>query len=68
MTGVLNTNVHTFAVAPALIVLEIECIKEMGKLIGYSEETSDGIMVPGGTYANMLGFLAARHWKFPHVR
>jgi glutamate/tyrosine decarboxylase-like PLP-dependent enzyme len=24
--------------------------------------------VPGGTYANLIGFYAARHWKFPHVR
>lgn len=68
LTSILNTNVHTFSVSPVLAVIETTLIKELSKIVGFNPETSDGIVVPGGSYANMIGFYAARHLKFPHVR
>jgi glutamate/tyrosine decarboxylase-like PLP-dependent enzyme len=66
--AITNTNVHTYSVSPALAVIETICIREVGKIAGYDKATVDGTVVPGGTYANMLGLLVARNWKFPHVR
>ncbi len=43
-------------------------MKKVAELLGYNVETADGILVPGGTYSNMSGFMIARHHAFPHVR
>lgn len=68
VTAVLNTNVHTFAVAPVFAMIETEVIRSMAEKIGFNRETADGIFVPGGTYANMSALMLARDAFFPHVR
>eukprot|EP00941_MAST-03F_sp_MAST-3F-sp1_P003942 g3942.t1 len=68
VTAVLNTNVHTFAVAPVFSTLEVECIRAMAHEIGYKRETADGILCPGGTFANVTALMVARHACFPHVK
>jgi glutamate/tyrosine decarboxylase-like PLP-dependent enzyme len=35
---------------------------------GFNVETADGCFNPGGSMANFVGFIAARHLHFPHVR
>lgn len=35
-------------------------------MIGWT--TVDGMMTPGGSFANWLGMLMARHHKFPEAR
>ena len=66
--GLLNTNLHTYAASQVLTLIEVNCIKELGKLAGYTDGMVDGIFVPGGSYANMVALMVARHEKFPHVR
>jgi len=68
LTSVLNTNVHTYAVAPLFVMMELEMIKKMATAVGFAPETSDGIFVPGGSYANLCAMILARHKAFPHVR
>lgn len=40
----------------------------MASLIGFDIATHEGILVPGGSYGNMMGLLLARAQRFPHVR
>ena len=40
----------------------------MASCLGLSLDTHEGIFVPGGSYANMVGLLLARDAAFPHVR
>jgi len=68
VTAVLNTNVHTYAVAPAFAMMEQEIIKSMAVQVGFNRDTADGILCPGGTFANMSAMMVARNEKFPHVR
>eukprot|EP00038_Savillea_parva_P023500 m.41201 g.41201 ORF g.41201 m.41201 type:complete len:515 (+) comp6096_c0_seq2:61-1605(+) len=68
ITALLNSNVHTYAVAPAFAVMEQEIIKSMATMIGFDRDTADGILCPGGTFANMSAMMVARNEKFPHVR
>ena len=68
ITAILNTNVHTFSVSPVLALIETKVIKEMARIAGLDPRTADGIVVPGGSYANLIAFYVARHRKFPHVR
>jgi hypothetical protein len=35
LTGVLNTNVHTYSVAPVLALIETILIKELAKVVGF---------------------------------
>lgn len=36
--------------------------------MGFDRETADGILCPGGTFANISAMIVARNEKFPHVR
>lgn len=47
VTSVLNTNVHTFGVAPVFATVERACIQGMAKQIGFNPELADGILCPG---------------------
>lgn len=68
VTAVLNTNVHTYAVAPVFAMMEQEVIKSMAAQVGMDRSTADGILCPGGTFANMTALMVARNEAFPHVR
>jgi hypothetical protein len=68
VTAVLNTNVHTYAVAPAFAMMEQEVIKSMAAQVGMDRATADGILCPGGTFANVTALMVARNEAFPHVR
>lgn len=68
VAAVLNTNVHTYAVAPFFATLETEVIKTFGRFVGWDADQVDGIVVPGGSYANLIGLVLARHRYFPALR
>jgi glutamate/tyrosine decarboxylase-like PLP-dependent enzyme len=67
VVSILNTNVHTFAVAPLFAAMEVELMSLFGRLIGWGGD-GDGIMVPGGSYGNLMGLLLARNKRFPDIR
>ena len=47
LSDALNTNNHTFEVAPVFIVVEREVIKWIKTKFGYKEQEGDGIFSPG---------------------
>ncbi|CAH1772709.1 unnamed protein product [Owenia fusiformis] len=54
----LNTNQHTYEVAPAFILTEAFIVEKMKSFVGY--KGGDGIFSPGGSLANMFGIHLAR--------
>jgi glutamate/tyrosine decarboxylase-like PLP-dependent enzyme len=58
LAAVLNTSMATYEIAPLATLMEKELISAMNAELGFSE--CDGLFVPGGSYANMLGINCAR--------
>lgn len=59
LTAILNTSMATYEIAPLATVMELELIKAMNDEIGFVNP--EGLIVPGGSYANMLGINLARY-------
>lgn len=70
VTAVVNNNAHVYHAAPVASVMERECIRFLGRaFFGTTHgEDVDGVLAPGGSAANTIALLAARHAAFPHVR
>lgn len=66
LSDALNTNNHTFEVAPVFILVERALLEYTIKMIGW--KNGDGITAPGGSLANMYGLMLARHEKFPELK
>lgn len=60
----LNNNGGGFHQSPAITTTEHEVVREFAKLCGLGEEAS-GMILPGGTLANLQGLLLARRRHFP---
>lgn len=58
LTAILNTSMATYEIAPLATMMELELIKAMNQEIGFDH--AEGLFVPGGSYANMLGINLAR--------
>jgi glutamate/tyrosine decarboxylase-like PLP-dependent enzyme len=58
ITSILNTSMATYEIAPLATLMEKELLASMNKEIGF--DTFEGLIVPGGSYANMLGINCAR--------
>ena len=70
VTAMANSTMHTYQMSPVATLMELELIKQWNKLIGFSDSPSggDGIMVSGGTQANLLSFMLARHKACPDYK
>lgn len=66
LTAVTNSSMATYEIAPVNSLLEQELVQKMASLIGYNN--ADGIMVTGGSNANMLAMMCARLRKFPNSK
>lgn len=66
ITSISNANMHTYQVSPVATLMEIELIKQWNQLVGYTD--GDGIMVPGGSQANLLGMMLARQHACPDFK
>ena len=49
-------------------MMEVECVRATAEAYGFDTNTADGLLVPGGSYANLMALMLARHKKFPHVK
>jgi len=67
LSDALNTNIHTFEVAPAFIIIEHAVLGHIRQLFGWGDQ-GDGIFSPGGSMSNMYGMMLARHKAFPEVK
>ena len=63
----MNTNCHTFEVAPVFIVTENALINYVINKLGWSNG-GDGITAPGGSLSNMYGLMLARHDLMPEIK
>ena len=61
-----NTTMATFEVAPAATLVENKLIEELNKLIGYHD--GGGIMLTGGSNANLLALHCARNTHVAEVK
>lgn len=68
VTSVLNANIHTYASAPAFILMELELIRRLAELVGYDGAVADGVFNPGGSFSNYLSMMIARQKLLPHVK
>jgi len=66
VTSLSNATMHTYQVSPVATLMEIELIKNWNHLVGY--ENGDGIMVPGGSQANLIGMMLARQHACPDFK
>ncbi len=60
----LNNNGGGFHQSPAITATEHEVVREFASLCGLGDEAS-GMILPGGTFANLQGLLLARRAHFP---
>lgn len=69
LAAALNTNTHTYEVAPVFTVVERAVIDKFARLIGPEfAKHHEGLFVPGCSVANMYGMLLARFRVDPDVR
>lgn len=61
-----NSTMATFEVAPMATLMEKELVSKMISRAGWS--CGDGIMVTGGSNANMVAMLVARNLKFKETK
>jgi glutamate/tyrosine decarboxylase-like PLP-dependent enzyme len=66
ISTVLNPTMATFEVAPLMTILEKEVSRKLSNLMGL--KLGEGIMVTGGSNANLVGLLCARQFKVPDVK
>lgn len=60
-----NTTMATFEVAPVATLMEEKLIEEMNQIIGF--DGGEGIMLTGGSNANMMAIHVARNQRFPNI-
>jgi len=66
VTSLLNPTMATFEIAPVLTVIEKRLVSKLLQMTGLSQ--GEGIMVTGGSNANLLGMLCARTDYNPSIR
>jgi glutamate/tyrosine decarboxylase-like PLP-dependent enzyme len=66
LASLTNTTMATYEVAPMATVMERELVQHMNKKVGW--ESGGGIMVTGGSNANLVALLMARNTLFPESK
>jgi aromatic-L-amino-acid decarboxylase len=64
LVSALNNNAGSFHQSPAISAAEGEVIRAFGQLCGLGADAA-GMVLPGGTLANLQGLLLARRRHFP---
>ena len=54
---------HTYQVGPVATLMELELIRQWNQLVRF--ENGEGVMVSGGSQANLIGMMLARHQVCP---
>ncbi|KAK7092614.1 cysteine sulfinic acid decarboxylase-like isoform X2 [Littorina saxatilis] len=61
LTDALNTNIHTYEVAPVFVLIEKYLMEKMSSKIGFPD--GEGIFCPGGSFSNLMAVHLARFRK-----
>lgn len=65
-SSLLNPTMATYEIAPAMTIIEKRVVNELLEMMGF--DRGEGIMVTGGSNANLLGMLCARTEFSPSIR
>jgi len=70
VTSLANATMHTYQVSPVATLMELELIRQWNRLIGFDTDTrqGDGVMVAGGSQANLISMMLARHRACPDLQ
>jgi len=66
ITSLSNATMHTYQVSPVATLMELELIRQWNRLVGFDK--GDGVMVSGGSQANLIAMLLARHQCCPDIK
>ena len=66
LTSSMNGTMYTYEMAPCFTMMENELFDVLRQNIGW--EFVDGVLTPGGSFANFYAMVVARHHKFPEVK
>lgn len=66
VTAYSNATMHTYQVGPVATLMELELIKQWNTLVGFDQ--GDGVMVAGGSQANLIAMMLARHRACPDFK
>lgn len=67
VTSLSNATMHTYQVGPVATLMELELIRQWNRLVGF-DDTGEGVMVAGGSQANLIGMMLARHHICPDYK
>jgi len=67
ITSLSNATMHTYQVGPVATLMELELIRQWNALVGFGDE-GEGVMVAGGSQANLIGMMLARHHAYPDYK
>lgn len=68
LLAVLNTNLHVYAVSPALSVIEKTAAKAFASLFGFTGPHAGGISTQGGSASNTTSIIIARNTLYPSTK
>lgn len=66
VTAATNGSMYTYETAPVATLVEMEVVRRMGELAGF--QNGNGLIVTGGSNANLVALLCARHHLFPDIK
>jgi len=66
ISALTNTSMYTFEAAPVGTVVELAILERLAEYVGWKD--AEGVLAPGGSIANLMAVLCARHARFPHVK
>jgi len=70
ITSLSNATMHTYQVGPVPTLMELELIRQWNALVGFDRDDNpaEGVMVSGGSQANLIGMMLARHHACPDYK
>ncbi|MGQ7847281.1 pyridoxal phosphate-dependent decarboxylase family protein [Granulosicoccus sp. 3-233] len=70
ITSLSNATMHTYQVGPVPTLMELELIRQWNALVGFDRDGNqpEGVMVAGGSQANLIGMMLARHHACPDYK
>jgi glutamate/tyrosine decarboxylase-like PLP-dependent enzyme len=66
LASLVNTSLSTYEVSPVATLMERTLIQKMLSLVGFPQ--GEGLFVTGGSNANLVALLAARHHRYPQIK
>lgn len=66
LATITNTTMATYEMAPVATIMEQKLVDELKKILGF--DSGEGIMLTGGSNANLMAIHLARHRAYPNSK